>query len=363
MKKITTFQLILIIIFVLFLIFLLKPKNYTSKYNINKVAITESFNKKTKSYYFNFNYKDINLDILYNSAYKEHRNFIKDLKIIEDNDNFCLIPSGDNFDYVPLCYDNGKNTHYTMVNENLKEKLDKSYFSQSKKIATYKDIEIYNHDYNYYLWNYDGFYYINSNQSTKIDLLEKELYTVNLIGYTQDYLVIADYDSNYTFNKFYTIELKTGKLKKHNLNRDIYFDSYYSGYEKNKLYIVDTKEKYVYEFNAKNGKLEKIKPKILNNGKWEKASIKTLINKKTEFTYQSNFNYELKNQDLYLNYQKKNLKTLIASNVKSIVKINDENIFYLKEDSLYHFDPIKGEELLLKYFEWNFNYENMIYIN
>ena len=119
----------------------------------------------------------------------------------------------------------------------------------------------------------------------------------------------------------------------------------------------------MYEFNAKNGNLEKIKSKILTKGKWEKASIKTLINKKKEFTYNSNFNYTLDNTDLYLSYQDKKIKTAIATNVKNIVKIKDEDIFYLKDDSLYHFNPTQGESLLLKYFEWNFNYENMIYIN
>ncbi len=363
MKKLKVFQLIIVAIFILFLIFLIKPKNYTKTYNINKIAITESYNKKTKSYYFNFSYKNINLDLLFNSPYKEHRKFIKDIQIIEDNDNFCLIPKGDSFEFMPLCYDNKKNTHFSLVNNNLKEKIASKFYPNSKKITTYQDIDIYSNDYNYYIWNYDGFYYLNSNQNTKINILEKELYTVNLIGYTTDYLVIADYDSNYTFNNFYTIELKTGKLKKHSLDHDIYFDSYFPGYENNKIYIVDPKEKCMYEFNAKNGNLEKIKAKFLNAGKWEKANIKTLINQKKEFTYNTNYNYSLENTNLYLNYQNKKIKTFIATNVKSIVKINNEDIFYLKEDSLYHFSPIKGESLLLKYFEWNFNYENMIYIN
>ena len=148
MKKLKAFQIILIVIFILFLIFLFKPKNYTKKYDINKVSISESFNKKTKSYYFTFTYKNIVLDLLFNSSYKQHRTFIKDLKIIEDEDNFCLIPSGETFEFIPVCYDNKKSTHFTMVNKNLKEKLDDKYSNNKKKITTYKDIEIYSNDYN-----------------------------------------------------------------------------------------------------------------------------------------------------------------------------------------------------------------------
>ena len=40
----------------------------------------------------------------------------------------------------------------------------------------------------------------------------------------------------------------------------------------------------------------------------------------------------------------------------------NKDIYYLKDDELYHYNPIEGEELLLSYFEWNFNLENMIFI-
>ena len=43
--------------------------------------------------------------------------------------------------------------------------------------------------------------------------------------------------------------------------------------------------------------------------------------------------------------------------------IKDEYIFYLKKDTLYVFNPLEGTKRLLDYFEWNFNYENMIYVN
>ena len=353
----------IIIIFLLFLIFLIKPKNYTKEYNINKVSIIENFNKKDKSYYFNFKYKDITLDLLFNSSYKQHRTFIKDIKIIEDGDNFCLIPKGDTFKFYPLCYDNNKVTHFNNINDNLKEKLGSKYYPKDKKITTYKDIEIYSTDYNYYIWNYNGFYYLNSNKSKKIELFDKEKYNVNLIGSTTNYLVIPDYEKDYDFNTFYTIEFKTGKVKKYNLKNNIYFDSNILGYEKDKLYFIDTKENTMYEFNAKNGKLDKIKPKILSDGKWEKTTLKSLINKKKTFTYNTNYEYKLDDNNLYLNYKDKKIKTLITTDIKEIVKISDSNIFYIKEDSLYSFNPVIGERLLLKYFEWNFNYANIIYLN
>jgi len=64
-----------------------------------------------------------------------------------------------------------------------------------------------------------------------------------------------------------------------------------------------------------------------------------------------------------MNYSNKNNKVLISRNVKDVVRIKDKDIFYIKDDILYHFNNNLGEEKLLSYYEWNFNYENIIYIN
>lgn len=362
MKKLKIFQIVLALVFVLFFIFLFSAKNYTKEYTVNDIKVKETFNKDKKSYYFTFVYNDITLDYLVKSGYKQHRGFIDNIEVIEDDDNFCLIPKSSKFEIKPLCYQNKTITHYTHINKTLKEKL-KLTTKTNKKISTFNDIEIYNNDHNYLIWNYDGFYYLNKDENKKIDILNKELYTISLIGYTEDYLVIADYDSNYTFNKFYTIDFKNGNLKKYDLDRSIYFDSYFIGYEKNKIYIVDNKESLMYEFNAKNGKLEKISSKYLNQGNWENIAIKKLVNKKQEFTYITNYNYTLEDKTIYLNYKDQDIKTLVANDVTALVRVKDQDIYYLKNDSLYHFNPENGETLLLTYFEWNFNYENMIYIN
>lgn len=365
MKKLKMFQIVLVLIFVLFLIFLFSAKNYHKEYEINNVKIAESYNKENKAYYFTFTYKEITLDYLLDVKYRHHRGLITNLEIIEDEEknNFCLLPKDKKLEFAPVCYENNNIVHYSNLTTDLKNRIPSKYFNKETKKTTYNDIDIYNNSYTYLIWNYDGFYYLNNSTNKKIEIFNKELYTINLVGYTDKFLVIADHDSNYTFNKFYTINLKNGNLKSHEVKENVYFDSYYIGYNKNKLYIVDNKESVMYEFNAKNGKLEKIKSKVLKNKEWENVSIKTLINKKVEFEYPTNYMYTLEQNKLYLTYKDKEIKTLISDNVKHIVKTKTKDIFYLKGDTLYHFDPYNGEERLLTYSEWNFNYENMIYIN
>ena len=358
--KLLIFQILFISLFLIFLIIILSPKNYYKNYKINDVNIREEYNKKNKTYYYKFKYNNQELDMLYDSKYKLSRKLIDSIKIINEDDNFCLIPKGD-LEFIPVCFQNNKQVYYTNVSNALKDKLNIK-TNSLKIINTYQDINIYNLDYIYLIWNYDGFYYINKDIKKKIDLFNKEFYNINLINYTKDYLVIADYDSNYNFNNFYTINYKNGKVDKHSLKNDIYFDSYFPGYIKNDLYIVDSKELTMYKFNSKNGKLEKTESKLYINNKWVNKNIKTLISTKETFKYISNYNYILEDDKLYISYLNKENKTLITDNVKYIVKIDNKDIYYLKNDELYHFNIEVGEELLLSYFEWNFNYDNMIYL-
>ena len=64
-----------------------------------------------------------------------------------------------------------------------------------------------------------------------------------------------------------------------------------------------------------------------------------------------------------MNYQNKDIKTLIDQDVTDIIRIKDNLVFYLKTDTVYVFNKEEGKSRLLYNFEWNFNYENMIYIN
>ena len=46
-----------------------------------------------------------------------------------------------------------------------------------------------------------------------------------------------------------------------------------------------------------------------------------------------------------------------------LVSYNEDWVYYLKGDSLYANSLEYGEILLMKYFEWNFNYSNVLFLN
>lgn len=357
---------VLVISFIMFLVFLTSAKNYHKEYTINDIKINESFDKKVKAYTFTFNYQDTTLEYLISSSYRQARGLIKDIKVIEDENDFCLVPESDYLKTMPICYQDNQQVFYSLAKDQLQASFAEEYQAKEYSLKTsYEDIDIYNDTYSYLIWNYqDSFNYINGNTTKKIDLFTKESYKISLVGYTKDYLIVADYDSNYTFNKIYTIEFKNGNKKEYKIDRNIYFDSYFIGYEGNKAYIVDNKESVMYEINAKNGNIEKVKSKVLVDGKWENKDIKSLINKNITFTYNTPFNYTVEDNNLYLSYKEHDSKILIAENITSIIRIKEEQVFYLKDkDTLYVFDPLNGEEKLAYYYGWYFYSDGLIYIN
>ena len=50
-------------------------------------------------------------------------------------------------------------------------------------------------------------------------------------------------------------------------------------------------------------------------------------------------------------------------NITSLVYQNNDNVYYLIDDTLYRYNLKYGEVKLMKYGEWNINYKNLIFIN
>ena len=181
-------------------------------------------------------------------------------------------------------------------------------------------------------------------------------------------MVIPDYKESYYFNQFYLLKLKDGSIKTWKLKDSLYFDGYYLGSYENSLFYVDKKKKVEWEILPKKKKMRKVgteikEGKILKDGEWEKISLNKLINNTYTFNKKEIYQYDIDN-GLYISYFDCNAKKKISNqNVKEIVKIENDSIYYLADDSLYYYSEKTGEILMMCYFEWNFNYKNMIFIN
>lgn len=358
------FYVILLVVFVL-LYGIFHSKDYEVSYTVNDVHILEKFSKKEKTYTFLFQTKEKEFSIVLSHKYIYTKKLIKEIDVKEKNNSLCLIPKGSKFDFYPLCMQNDELISYHLVSD--EELVPSSYKKEiSYEEKSYKNMKLYFlNNKKYYIWNYDGFDVISDNVQQGIKLFKEDVYNIPLTIKVNNNLVIADYDSKYTFTKFYVLNSKNDKVKELSLKNEISFDSYYLGIVGNNAYLIDKKNKKEYEINSKRLLIENItknnQGRILNYGTWEQISIGNLVNNETQFTYKEITQFKIENNTLYkveANYQ-----TRISDyNVKDIVYHENDTVYYLVDDKLYYYNNYDGEVLVLTNFEWNFNYKNMIYI-
>lgn len=362
-RKLIKILLGIIIIFLIFNFFFMS-KNYETAYKRNDVEITEKFDKENKKYTFLFKTNDIEFVTELEHKYIHRKELVDSIEIKKDEETICIIPKSKKLAFYPLCYENSELISYHQL-EN-KDLLGDAYFKQTKtKTSTYKKIEISNlNNKKYFIWNYKGFYVIDGKDNSTINIFNKDIYNITLSRKVGSNILIADYSNKYKFSKFYVVQTKNNKVKEINTDDELSFESYIMGTYKNKVYFMDKKNKEQYEINTKklsiNDISKKNKGKILTNGEWEEVSINKLSSKEYEFTSYQSFNYQIINNNLYLVIADYKIK--ISSNVKDIVEVDGETVYYLIDDKLYYFNNTDGEVLVMSYFEWNFNYKNMIYI-
>jgi len=358
MKKLIILISVIITFFVFFLYMYFSPRDYQKQYKIDKINITEKYNKKNKYYYFNFEYKNKNFEYVSERKYTTKRGLINDINIKKDKEVLCIIPKSEYFDTYPLCYKDNEQISYTMTPFT---------FEHKKKVATiadqYKDITInYLNNKKFLIWNYKGFNILDDEEKKTINFLDNDSYKLDLVAKVDKYLLVPNYNSEHTFNKIYIIDTDKNKLDTWELDYEIYFNSYILGTHKKSVYLYDKKNQIEYELRPDKKKIKKVKYKALIENEWQKLELSDL-NKEIKFKKDTVYNYEVINNKLYISYLGGNNKIQISKlKVKDIVYIDNDVVYYLVDDKLYMYDKLYGEVLLLNYFEWNFNYKNMIYI-
>lgn len=341
-RKLVIFILILAIVFIIFVYFLKRRHDYTLKYEVSEIFVEEKYHKEESYYSFHITYNDSVYEVISFSKYQSKRKLISDIEI--NGDCLSFVSSIELYD---VCK-NENGYYYKEGNNSFEEK------------SSYKNVSIANlFDYTFYLWDYHEFIYLNKDTKKTINLFSKDIYNLNLIYQTDDTLVVPNYNETYEFSKVYLLKV-SGKVKDFSLRYKVYFDSYFLGDTENLVYLYDKKNEEEYYLDLKKEDIYKTSYKILNNDKWEKVTNQSLKNKNMSFKKDKIFNYELIDNKLYGMYDTKYLVT--NKDVSKIIKVNNLDVFYIAKDTLYYFNPLKGEVPLLKYSEWEFNNNNMVFI-
>lgn len=364
MKKLYLLIALILSFFIIFLIILYIPKNYKINYEINKVNINESYDKKIKNYQLNLKYNNVNYPLIVNKEYTKNRKLIKSINIISEDKYVCLIIKLDKQTYN-LCSYKDNLIDYHLIDKKIYQK----YFTKSKETdlnKKYQKINIYNYNNNkYIIWNYNGLISLSENKDTIIKFLSNDDYDNKNAYQFDNYLLIPNYDSKYYFKKYYLYKFLKNEIFEIDFDYEISYELSYLGGYKNEIYFVDKKNNHEYTLNFKKNSIKQIDKnaigKILENNKLTAISIKKIVNNNIKFTNNNTINYKIIDNKLYMVINNQNIK-ISNQKVTSIVSFQDENVFYLSSNTLYQFNYVDGETKLLSYSEWEFNNNNQIFI-
>ena len=363
MKKLRRLIFIIILVFIAFLYFYLRPKDYKYEYLVKGYKIIEKYYQKEKYYYFLITKKDYSYDFIKELKYSTKRGLIDDFKEVSDEGANCILPIVKDTDTYPLCNAGIPVSYFFLDNDKLKE----LYKINNKSVEEeYNEINIYSYNNNTYLiWNYKGFYFINEDIKKEIKLFKKDIYEIPLATVVNNYLFIPNYETEHTFKEVFVINLKTGNKQKWTLDKEISYNSYILGTFDKSIYLFDKKSKKEYELVPHKKRMRNVikngQGKIYQ-GEWKSISVNKLSTAENKFIYNDIYKYE-SNGNLTLKYADNSLVTriLLIDRIK-LVSTYRETAYYLREEKLYSYNPYRGEELLLSNFEWNFNKDNMIFI-
>lgn len=353
MKKLVLTISSLVIIFALFLFFYFRPHNYDLEYTVNDVKVKEIYNNDKKYYQFILNYNDMKYSIISKDKYSNKRNLITDIKVSEEDEITCLRPESNIVSLYSVCSKDRELISFNYNDNIVKEKQDE-----------YENIKIYDLETKKYLiWNYKDFILLSNDKKDKIKLFDKDVYNINLVTTYNNYLIIPDYNSSYSFDKLYLIDVNKNKTNEIKLRYSVYFDSYFLGSKKNLIYLYDKKEEQEYYINIKKEKIYKTSNKVLVNNEWEKVSSYKLKEEKVSFTEDNVYNYKVINNKLYSYILDEEYLTKVSDmDIKTVVKTNGYDVYFICDNTLYKYNPYDGIKALLSNSEWDFNYTNMVFI-
>ena len=360
------FIVLILIILIVFIMSLFKNKSYSIEYNLGDYKINENYDHNKQLYYYEIKYQDNIYNFVQPSKYLKSKKLIDEVNYNGTEEDSCITVNSSYFKTTPLCVSKSQNIDSHLVSDELKEELkieDKEY--NEEKIDNYT---IYSEP-NFLVWSYKGFNSIRGNKIKFIKLFNHDVYNLPLATKINNYLVIPDYEQEYSFNKVYIINLENDELDEWKLEYSISFESTILGVNDRSIFWMDIKNKKEYELVPHKKRMRIVAKNnqdgtIYKHGEITKEPISKIILNNITFEPDYIYNYKIKDDKLYLSYLNHNhITTLVSENkIKSIIYIEKDNVYYLVDDTLYKYSPQQGETKLIKYSEWEFNYENLIFI-
>ena len=382
------FAILLVIFLSLKLVIHFFDKGHIKNYSIGNFTIKETLKvDKIDNYYFDIKHEDFNINFQIFKNYNKSEKIITDIKYLDSNYK-CILPlfKGETLTDI-MCLKDNLIMNYRDIKdrqvEQFAHEMEKFGYSKKEDKAEPKKIsntlELYSNNIlqNHYLGieNYKGVTLIN-NEVKNIDIFKNDVYKKPISIFTDKYYVVADYDSEYSFKKFYAINLINGNLKEIRSYNEISFDSIIQGVVNDDIYIFDKDAENQYILNVEKETVTKEKAIKFYKGKWNKINVSEASKGNLFENYYSNeingydkvdklgkktgYYYIYKKQDNnYLVYradvQNPKLTTYIftTTDINSVIYLND--YIYFKNGTTIYYYSNDGVFKILDISELEFN--------
>ena len=320
MKRVVQILILLFVFYYLIqLIFSFFDKGYEITYTKNiddkEINIKEVYSANIKDERNNY-YFEIKVDnnVFYLKTYdnfKKMKNIINDIKYFKSGDYTCILPiyRGNKILTDIICQTGQSTTYYHNIRginsqldnfvDNIEEYNINQWLDNETETNRLGNVYVYknNLDSNLYLGltNYKGLYKINENVSNKIisiDVFKDDIYNPKINTQISHYYLVADYNENYEFNKFYLIDFLKKETETIESKHKISINSYIQGVVGNSVYLIDIDNKKQYEIDIKSKKIIEIgnsdsNVKFYNAGDWEERNMFEVIKSEEKFIYQN----------------------------------------------------------------------------
>ena len=384
--------ILLVVLFALKLVIHIFDKGHKLDYAIGNFNVNETLTvDKIDNYYFEIKRDDFNINFQVFKNYNKKEKIISKLEYKDLDEYKCILPIFNHNQILTdiMCLKENKimyahDINDSKVNKFLKELEKKGYnkdnyidktnpMKLSNTLAIYQDNIVSNHY--LALENYKGVTLVN-NTVKQVKLFTNDTYKKEVSTFTDKYYIVADYDNEYTFKKFYVVNLINGNIREIRSYDEISFDSIIEGAVGDDIYIFDKDAEIQYKLSLKYETVEKQDEIKYYNGKWSTISLnEALSGKKFDTYYSSDINgYDKvnkigKTQGYYYLYKKENDKYLVyradiqnpsfityiftTTDIDSVKYLNNYIYFKNGNSVYYYFD--KGVRKVIENSELEFN--------
>lgn len=378
------------------------------------VHIKERFVNNTKgetdSYYFDITIDDTTFSYQTYESFNKADHIIKDVVYYKDTGYKCILPIfvekkiisdvmclKDNIVYNYHSIKGNNHSVDSFIDSLTEYGYDESNWIDSASSTNIDDLIFYKENTveNHFiaLSTYKGVYTLNAVNLYKlkeIELFNNDIYKRPISIVFKNYYLVADYNAQYRFDKFFVVDLTSNKVSEIDCDREISFDSYIQGTNNNSVYLFDRDSKKQYEINLKTNKVlevgnENTQIKIYRNGDWDKVTAITAKN--STILFDSEYKSEIEENRFaridkvggdvsgyYYFYQKSGSEYYVyrspvnSSQLTYLFKTTDINrisyyqdyVYYIYGAEIRYFNDKIGIRKLIKDNELSFN-ENLIF--